>query len=214
MTCNDLEAKTLSRNPGGNSQILRYPGLIVAIFALLALCLAAVPARASTETATTTIGGNWTGNTTWTCAPGLSPCVPDNGTPAGSTYGVQISGGAVLLNSGSSPANISIDSLGLTGGNLQIYDGSSLSVSGDAANSSASLYIGNTGSTNDSSLSVGGNLSNSNYMQVGNGFVNGLATITGNLSNTGGDLQLLGGTSGHQTTVTVGAAAPATLTGQ
>jgi hypothetical protein len=75
-TCLSLFARHSTKAHGQKSADRGYPSRHVS------LLLAAGPALAQTENATTTSGGNWTGASTWNCTPTISRCVPNNGTSA------------------------------------------------------------------------------------------------------------------------------------
>jgi hypothetical protein len=186
------------------------------------LTLALVPGRASaqsTETATTTTTGNWTYASIWNCTPALSPCVPNNGTPADDTYDVAINGGKILLNQYSTVKTVTVDSLSVSSSSpipasLDIDTSESLTVTGNA-NIGARGELGLGELYSAGSLTVGGNLTNtgsiSAYADVGN-----TLTVDGTFDNAGGVVKITGGpysSAPMQTTVAVETAAPAILTG-
>jgi hypothetical protein len=182
------------------------------------LTLALVPSRASaqsTETATTTTTGNWTYASIWNCTPALSPCVPNNGTPAGDTYGVAINGGKILLNDYSTLKTVTIDSLSVSSSSpipasLEIDDGESLTVTGNAnIGARGELDIGVLSGVG--SLTAEGNLTNTGIISLS---ADAQLTVAGTFDNAGGTVSIAAATySSAQPTVTVETAAPGTLTG-
>ncbi len=206
--------------------------LVISLALIVALGLTLSPALAqTTESATTTIGGNWTATgptPTWTCNPALSPCVPNNS--SSDVFDVGINGGNVTLDSSSSLTSVSINSLSITAppfssASLEIKDGETLSVANNLTSSvanypspsSSDLYLDNSGS-GGSTLNVGGNLTTSGYMQIGIAARGGQTSAASTVNVTGAfitdNLYMSGGgTPGATALVNVGGAAPSTLTG-
>ncbi|MGC8494592.1 MAG: beta strand repeat-containing protein, partial [Syntrophobacteraceae bacterium] len=67
---------------------------------------------------------------------------------------------------------------------LYLRDGAGVTTNGSLANA-GTLRVGDAGSLNGSVLTVNEDLSNSNFMQLGNGSVNGTVDVTGNATNSG-----------------------------
>jgi hypothetical protein len=126
--------------------------------------------------------GNWTKSSFWSCAPGPSTCIPNNGGPQNYAYSAILKSGAQLtLDSSSSPANVTVDSVSLQSANLNINSGASLTVNKGFTITAGQLML------NGGSVSVNGALTNSV-----NGTIAGAGTISGggNLANSGTVLAL------------------------
>jgi hypothetical protein len=91
-----------------------------------------VPPTSVTATWTTgaTGNGHWTTATEWSCSPGPSTCVPNNGTPANTSYAavLNFAGNTLTLDGTDSPASITINTLALEAGTLDIGTGATLNL--------------------------------------------------------------------------------------
>jgi fibronectin-binding autotransporter adhesin len=155
-----------------------------------------------------TTGGNWTDQTRWSCNPSFSPCMPNNANGTAFTANINSPGNTLTLDSSSTPTSITINSLALTAGTLNIGSGATLNLVNqpngimDIA-AGAGLDVAGTfevnGATNalaklasvEGSLTLDGQTTNiGNALTVASGgFVNLLnatkLSVTGNLSNSG-----------------------------
>jgi hypothetical protein len=76
----------------------------------------------------TTSSGNWTNPAEWGCTPAYTPCVPDNNGTTSFTATVNSPGQELTLDSTSTPTSITINSLSLVAGTLNIGSGASLNL--------------------------------------------------------------------------------------
>lgn len=114
---------------GGTEQwnVSYNPGDIVLTAGDVVVAPATVNATWSSGTA-----ASWTTASDWSCAPGSASCVPNNGTPSNTVYGVNLDNtgaGATLTVSGTE----SVDTLTLTAGKLDIATGASLNLANQPA---------------------------------------------------------------------------------
>jgi hypothetical protein len=155
--------------------------------------LEAVANVAATITATwTTTSGSWTNAAEWSCTPGPATCVPDNG--GGNVYntGLNSPGNTLTLASGN---NITVNTLALNGGTLDIQSGASLNLAGqpngitDIPNGAGLILAGSfTAGPNSALASL---TSVEGYVEIDNGQTTNDTPTTGtlNVASTG-DLRL------------------------
>jgi hypothetical protein len=72
--------------------------------------------------------GNWTNTAEWGCNPTYSPCMPNNTSPTAFTAEIDSPGQTLALNGSSSPMSITINSLSLVAGTLDIGTGTTLNL--------------------------------------------------------------------------------------
>jgi hypothetical protein len=129
-------------------------------------------------------GGNWTDQTRWTCNPSFSPCMPTNANGTAFTANIDSPGNTLTLDGNSTPTSITINSLALTAGTLNIGSGATLNL--------VSQPDGITDIAAGAGLDVAGKF-------VVNGSTNALAK----LANVAGSLTLDGQTTNIVNTLTV-----------
>ncbi len=96
--------------------------------ALLVLLCLSTPAALGQVTGTwSTSSGNWTTPAEWSCVPGPGTCLPNNNS---NTYAAVVNspGNTLTLDSTSSPTSISINTLSLDAGTLNIGSGATLNL--------------------------------------------------------------------------------------
>ena len=119
-------------------------------------------AIAQNYTATWSNGsGNWTDNTRWTCNPSLSPCVPNNNSSFVFNVVTNSPGQTLTLDSSSNPTSITINSLSLVAGTLNIGTGASLNLVNQPGGitdipSGAGLEVSGTFTTGGSTSALAG----------------------------------------------------------
>lgn len=98
-----------------------------------------------------TASGNWTTATEWACSPGPSTCVPNNN--PGNTYGAVVNspGDTLTLDSTSSPSSVTVNTLSLQAGTLDVGSGAVLNL--------ANQSNGVTDIPNGAGLSIEGSFS-------------------------------------------------------
>lgn len=176
-------------------------GSFLPVFLFLIACgfAASLAVAQTTVNATTTIGGNWTAPGTWTCNPAVTPCVPNNGMPAQDNYNVVVNpqvnnnSDALLLDSSSSLSSVTINTLDIASGYLQIYAGRSLTTTQDVTNAGSLIAFPG------SSMSIQGSLNNTGTLSAAavSNEPGPVISVSGNLANSGTDglIDLQGGAS-------------------
>jgi hypothetical protein len=206
--------------------------LALAVFCLVVFGLATAPVSAQTTATWSDATGNWTTASDWNCPSSGVHCIPNN--TSGTSYDVLINtaGSDVMLDGSSTLTGTTISTLSIGSAvnlpdSLQIADGESLNVTGNATGIGPydHLSVDDIG-PGGSSLHVGGNLTNSGEvvwyygqeqtyvtgMQIGNPNMTAGSTVTVAGTFTGA-AQIFGGRSpGSQALLNVGQAAPSTLT--
>jgi hypothetical protein len=123
----------------------------------------------------TTGSGNWTDASEWSCSIGPPQCVPNNNSNNVFAAGLNSSGNTLTLDN--TMGAITVNSLTLTAGNLNLGTGASLTVTGDSSNAGT---IGMSGV--GASFSTG-TLNNSGTLTLGDS--SDTVTVAGALNNTG-----------------------------
>ena len=121
--------------------------------------------------------GNWTTASEWNCAPGPANCIPNNGTPVTTTYSAVLnSAGNILTLDGTSiPASVTVNSVTLTAGTLDVGLGGTLN---------APTYTQSGGTTQ---VDNGGSISTTTFNSTA-GTVQGTGTIAGAVTISGGTI--------------------------
>lgn len=170
------------------------------------IVLTAENVAAAVENATWSSGtGNWTdASGRWSCSPSAATCVPSNGTPAGTNYTATLNslGATLTLNSTSSPTSVSVNSLTMTAGTLNIGSGATLNLTNQPGgitdiNSNSGLVLAGTFELGGAPTSSGvGQLSSlEGTLTLANAQTTNVAPSAGTLTISGGTLNVQQGST-------------------